>query len=69
MTHSVSAIGPDKEYAPTGSLEDSADAGTGELIGSSAIFQAVLRRVKIVAPTDSVVLIPGRDRDGKRVDC
>ena len=55
MSYSVSAIGPDKEYAPTMSIEDSADLSPGELIGSSASFQAVLKRVKIVADRKSVV--------------
>jgi len=67
MSYSVSAIRPDKEYAPTRSFEDSADLSPGELIGSSASFQAVLKRVKIVAPTDSVVLIQGETGTGKEL--
>ncbi len=45
----VSAIRPDSEYTPGRSLGDSADINQGELIGSSASFRAVLKRVKIVA--------------------
>jgi formate hydrogenlyase transcriptional activator len=65
MSHSVSA--PDREYALMRSFEDSADLSPGELIGSSASFQAVLRKVKIVAPTDSVVLIQGETGTGKEL--
>jgi formate hydrogenlyase transcriptional activator len=67
MSYSVSAIRPDREYAATRSFEDSADIDQGELIGSSTSFQAVLRRVKIVAPTDSVVLIQGETGTGKEL--
>jgi formate hydrogenlyase transcriptional activator len=67
MFSSISAIKPDKEYAPVRSFEDSADLSPGELIGSSASFQAVLKRVKIVAPTDSVVLIQGETGTGKEL--
>src|SRR5580704_9593695 len=66
MSYSVSAIRQDRDYSPVRSIEDSADIDQGELIGSSASFQAVLKRVKIVAPTDSVVLIqgePGREKE------
>jgi transcriptional regulator with GAF, ATPase, and Fis domain len=56
MSYSVSAIRPDREYAPVRSFEDSAGINQGELIGSNASFRAVLKRVKIVAPTDSLVL-------------
>ena len=58
---------PDREYAATRSFEDSTDIDQGELIGSSTSFQAVLRRVKIVAPTDSVVLIQGETGTGKEL--
>ena len=67
MFSSVSAIKPDKEYAPVRSFEDSPDINQGELIGSSASFQALLRRVRIVAPTDSVVLIQGETGTGKEL--
>ena len=67
MSYSVSAIGPERKYAPVRSFEDSADLNSGELIGSSASFQAVLKRVKIVAPTDSVVLIQGETGTGKEL--
>jgi len=67
MFSSVSAIKPDKEYAPVRSFEDSPDINQGELIGSSASFQAVLKRVRIVAPTDSVVLIQGETGTGKEL--
>jgi formate hydrogenlyase transcriptional activator len=67
MLSSVSAIKPDKEYAPVRSFEDSPDINQGELIGSSASFQALLRRVRIVAPTDSVVLIQGETGTGKEL--
>ena len=67
MSYSVSAIGPERKYAPVRSFEDSADLSSGELIGSSASFQAVLKRVKIVAPTDSVVLIQGETGTGKEL--
>src|SRR5580692_7261658 len=67
MSYSVSAIRPERKYAPVRSFEDSADLSPGELIGSSASFQAVLKRVKIVAPTDSVVLIQGETGTGKEL--
>jgi len=67
MFSSVSAIKPNKEYAPVRSFEDSPDINQGELIGSSASFQALLRRVRIVAPTDSVVLIQGETGTGKEL--
>ena len=67
MLSSVSAIKPDKEYAPVRSFEDSPDINQGELIGSSGSFQALLRRVRIVAPTDSVVLIQGETGTGKEL--
>jgi formate hydrogenlyase transcriptional activator len=67
MSYSVSAIRPDRDYAPVRSTEDCADIDQGELIGSSASFQAVLKRVKIVAPTDSVVLIQGETGTGKEL--
>src|SRR6202044_3558213 len=67
MSYSVSAIRPERKYAPVRSLEDSADLSRGELIGSSASFQAVLKRVKIVAPTDSVVMIQGETGTGKEL--
>src|ERR1700722_2696412 len=67
MSYSVSAIRPDRDYAPVRSIEDNADIGQGELIGSSASCQAVLKRVKIVAPTDSVVLIQGETGTGKEL--
>jgi formate hydrogenlyase transcriptional activator len=67
MFSSVSAIKPDKEYAPVRSFEDSPDINQGELIGYSASFQAVLKRVRIVAPTDSVVLIQGETGTGKEL--
>jgi len=67
MSYSVSVIRPDRDYAPVRSIEDSADIDQGELIGSSASFQAVLKRVKIVAPTDSVVLIQGETGTGKEL--
>ena len=43
MSYSVSAIRQDRDYAPVRSIEDSADPDQGELIGSSASFQAVLK--------------------------
>jgi formate hydrogenlyase transcriptional activator len=67
MLSSVSAIKLDKEYAPVRSFEDSPHINQGELIGSSASFQALLRRVRIVAPTDSVVLIQGETGTGKEL--
>ena len=67
MSYSVSAIRPERKYAPVRSFEDSADLSPGGLIGSSASFQAVLKRVKIVAPTDSVVLIQGETGTGKEL--
>ena len=67
MFSSVSAIKSDKEFAPVRSFEDSPDINQGELIGSSASFQALLRRVRIVAPTDSVVLIQGETGTGKEL--
>src|ERR1700734_3753621 len=67
MSYSVSAIRPERKYAPVRSFENSADLSPGELIGSSASFQAVLKRVKIVAPTDSVVMIQGETGTGKEL--
>src|ERR1700757_5314931 len=67
MSYSVSAIRPERKYAPVRSFEDSADLSPGELIGSSASFQAVLKRVRIVAPTNSVVLIQGETGTGKEL--
>src|SRR5271170_5408037 len=67
MSYSASAIRPERKYAPVRSFEDSADLSPGELIGSSASLQAVLKRVKIVAPTDSVVLIQGETGTGKEL--
>jgi formate hydrogenlyase transcriptional activator len=67
MSYSVSAIGPRREYAPMRSIWDSADINQGELIGSSASFRAVLKRVQIVAPTDSLVLIQGETGTGKEL--
>jgi hypothetical protein len=40
MSYSVSAIRPDRDYASVRSIEDSADIDQGELIRSSASFQA-----------------------------
>jgi len=45
MSYSVSAIRPDRHYTSVRSIEDRADIDQGELIGSSASFQAVLKRV------------------------
>jgi len=67
MSNSVSAIGPAREYAPVRSFVDSADINQSELIGSSASFRAVLKRVKVVAPTDSAVLIQGETGTGKEL--
>jgi transcriptional regulator with GAF, ATPase, and Fis domain len=67
MSYSVSAIRPERKYEPVRPFEDSADLSSGELIGSSASLQAVLKRVKIVAPTDSVVLIQGGTGTGKEL--
>ena len=49
------------------SFEASAEITQGELIGSSASFQAALKRVGIIAPTDSVVLIQGEPGTGKEL--
>jgi formate hydrogenlyase transcriptional activator len=67
MSNSVSAIRPAREYAPVRSFDDSADISQSELIGSSASFRAVLKRVKVVAPTDSAVLIQGETGTGKEL--
>src|SRR5277367_6914598 len=67
MSYSVSAIRPERKYAPIRSIEDSADLSPGELIGSTTSFQAVLKRVRIVASTDSVVLIQGETGTGKEL--
>ena len=49
------------------SFDDSADINQRELIGSSASFRAVLKSVKVVAPTDSAVLIQGETGTGKEL--
>jgi formate hydrogenlyase transcriptional activator len=67
MSYPLSAIRPDREYAPLRSFEDGAGITQTELIGSSASFRAVLRRVEIVAPTDSLVLIEGETGTGKEL--
>jgi transcriptional regulator with GAF, ATPase, and Fis domain len=67
MSYSVPMSRPEREYTPVMSFEDSAEITQGELIGSSASFQAALKRVGIVAPTDSVVLIQGETGTGKEL--
>src|SRR6202040_4309434 len=67
MSYSVSISRPKREYTPVMSFEDSAEINQGELIGSSASFQAALMRVRIVAPTDSSVLIQGETGTGKEL--
>jgi transcriptional regulator with GAF, ATPase, and Fis domain len=58
---------PEREYTLVMSFEASAEITQGELIGSSASFQAALKRVGIIAPTDSVVLIQGEPGTGKEL--
>jgi formate hydrogenlyase transcriptional activator len=41
--------------------------GTSEVVGSSQVFQEALRQARIVAPTDSTVLIYGETGTGKEV--
>ena len=67
MSYSVSMSRPEREYTPVMPFEDSAEINQGELIGSSASFQAALKRVGIVAPTDSSVLIQGETGTGKEL--
>src|SRR6202162_3305092 len=67
MSYSVSISRPEREYTPVMSFEDSAEINQGELIGSSACFQAALKRVGIVAHTDSSVLIQGESGTGKEL--
>lgn len=73
MSYSVSITRPESEYAPVRSFDDSTDSRRpknifgDELIGSSASFQAALKRVEIVAPTDSAVLIQGETGTGKEL--
>jgi formate hydrogenlyase transcriptional activator len=67
MSFSISAVRPKSEHAPPRSFEDKGDMNRDELIGSSASFQAALKRVGIVAPTDSSVLIQGETGTGKEL--
>ena len=50
-------------------LEDEirSDQNIGSMIGESAAFQAVLKSIRIVAPTDSTVLIQGETGTGKEL--
>jgi formate hydrogenlyase transcriptional activator len=67
MSFSVSVIRPKIEDAPLRSFEDRANANQAELIGSSAGFEAALKKVGIVAPADSTVLIRGETGTGKEL--
>ena len=67
MSFSVSVVRPKIEDAPLRSFEDRANANQAELIGSSASFEAALKKVGIVAPADSTVLIRGETGTGKEL--
>jgi formate hydrogenlyase transcriptional activator len=67
MSFSVSVIRPGMVHAPVRSFENGADVHEGELIGSSASFVAALKKVGIVAPADSAVLIQGETGTGKEL--
>jgi formate hydrogenlyase transcriptional activator len=43
------------------------DQNIGDMVGDSAIFQALLRTVRVVAPTDATVLILGETGSGKEL--
>ena len=43
------------------------DQSVGNMVGESAAFQAILRDIQVVAPTDATVLIQGETGTGKEL--
>ena len=54
----------ENEYLRTEVLET---AAFGEIVGTSAALQAILRQIELVAPTDSTVMITGESGVGKEL--
>ena len=40
-----------------------------QVVGNSAVLESVFAQVELVAPTDSTVSDPGRNRHGQGTDC
>ena len=59
----------DKEAKQRLYLEEEIRAEFGSIVGESPALKAALHLVSIVAPTDSSVLISGRDGHRQRTDC
>ena len=59
----------DKETKQRLYLEEEIRAQFGAIVGDSPALKAALQLVSVVAPTDSSVLISGRDRNRQGTDC
>jgi DNA-binding NtrC family response regulator len=55
----------DREY--TGPLETGSSVHSDEIVGTSSAYRSVRRRIEMVAPTDSTVLIQGETGTGKEL--